>query len=48
MIMELKDLSDMVLTQVEFIIKKAEEKQETNSQWFLNFEDNLNKLSVKY
>lgn len=46
--MELKDLGEMVLTQAEFILKKAEENGETNLEWFLNWEDSLNAISVKH
>lgn len=32
---------------LEMFIKECEENKATNEQWYLDFEDKLNKLSVK-
>lgn len=45
--MNLQKLAQMLLQQVDWLIKECEEKELTNSQWFLDFEDSLNLLSVK-
>lgn len=38
---------EIVLSDVKHFIKRAEEEKQTNEQWFLDFEDKLNKLSIK-
>ena len=45
--MDLEKLSKMLLEQVEWLIKECEANNLTNSQWYIEFEDNLNLLSVK-
>ena len=45
--MDLEKLSKMLLEQVEWLIKECEENDLTNSQWYIEFEDNLNLLSIK-
>ena len=45
--MDLEKLSKMLLEQVEWLIKECEENRLTDSQWYIEFEDNLNLLSVK-
>lgn len=45
--MDLKKLSKMLLEQVEWLIKECEENGLTDSQWYIEFEDNLNLLSIK-
>lgn len=45
--MDLQKLSQMLLQQVEWLIKECEEKELTNEQWFIEMEDDLNRLSNK-
>lgn len=45
--MNLEKLSKMLLEQLEWLVKECEEKQVTNTQWYMDFEDNLNLLSIK-
>ena len=37
----------MLLTQIEWLVKEAEEQGLINEQWYIDFEDNLNLLSIK-
>lgn len=43
-----KAISENLLNTIEEFIKDVENNSLTNEQWFLDFEDALNKLSVKY
>lgn len=43
-----KAISENLLNSIEEFIKDVEINSLTNEQWFLDFEDALNKLSVKY
>lgn len=43
-----QQLANLALQQIEFVLKEAAKNQETNEQWFLNFLDELNKLSITY
>ena len=43
-----KVISENLLNSIEEFIKDVEINSLTNEQWFLDFEDVLNKLSVKY
>lgn len=43
-----KVTSENLLNSIEEFIKDVEINSLTNEQWFLDFEDALNKLSVKY
>ena len=38
----------LIINQVEDVIKYAEENQLTNTQEFINFLDTLNEMSVRY
>lgn len=44
----LQKLQKQVITQLEEIIKYAEEHQLTNTQEFINFLDKINELSVSH
>lgn len=43
----MKKLSQLLLDQIEWFIKRCEEQHLTNEQFYLDFEDNLNLLSIK-
>lgn len=45
--MNLQKLSQMLLQQVTWLIEECEKKKLTNEQWFIEMEDELNKLSIK-
>ena len=45
--MNLQKLSQMLLQQVDWLINECEDRKLTNEQWFIEFEDNINQLSVK-
>ena len=45
--MNLKKLSQMLLEQVEWLVKEVEDKNMCNEQWWIDFEDNLNIISTK-
>jgi hypothetical protein len=40
--------SKLILKLIKWFIRKVEMKNETNSQWFLDFLDEINKQSVRY
>ena len=40
--------SDIILSKVRDFIEEVVDKKLQNEQWFLNFLDDLNELSVKY
>lgn len=42
-----KELAKLYIEQLELFIKVIERYELTNEQWFIDFEDNLNKLSIK-
>ena len=44
----LKEQFDRIIVILECSIKEAEYANLTNEQWFLNFLDELNELSVKH
>lgn len=44
----LKELSKTILLAVESLIEIVAEEGKQNEQWFLDYLDNLNKLSVSY
>lgn len=43
----MKETANTLIKQLESFIKDVENKGYTNEQWFINFEDTLNKLSIK-
>jgi len=38
----------VIMNNAEFVLQQCEERGATNEQWFLDFLDQLNKLSVKF
>lgn len=44
----LKKQFDSVILILQYLIKETENYNLTNEQWFLNYLDEINKLSVKY
>lgn len=42
-----KELTKLYLEQLKLFIEIIEKNRLTNEQWFLDFEDKLNKLSIK-
>lgn len=42
-----KELAKLYIEQLELFIKVIERYELTNEQWFIEFEDSLNKLSTK-
>ena len=40
--------TEFLLEQLNNLIKSVEDSNETNEQWFLNFLDSLNEISVRY
>lgn len=44
----LKELSETILLAAESLIEIVAEEGKQNEQWFLDYLDNLNKLSVSY
>lgn len=44
----LKELSETILVEAKSLIKIAVEEGEQNEQWFLDYLDELNRLSVLY
>ena len=44
----LKELSESILVEAKSLIKMTVEEGEQNEQWFLDYLDELNKLSVLY
>lgn len=44
----LKELSETILLAAESLINTIVEEGKQNEQWFLDYLDNLNKLSVSY
>lgn len=45
--MNLQKLSAMLLNQVEWLVKEAETQELTNEQWYIEWENSLNLISVK-
>lgn len=43
----LKELGDIVINECDSFIKMIEKHKLTNEQWFIEFEDRLNELSIK-
>ena len=45
---ELEELAEITLLAIESLINTIVEEGKQNEQWFLDYLDNLNKLSVSY
>lgn len=45
---DLKELSETILLVAESLIEAVEREEKQNEQWFLDYLDELNKLSVTY
>ena len=41
-------IADVALREIEDLIANAESQNQINEDWFINFLDKLNELSVKY
>lgn len=43
-----KLIAEVLIKEIEEFLKDVENKEQQNEQWFINFLDKINTLSVKY